>query len=195
LGPLLSLLHKNELPKEINKTSATIIFVDDTSILFAQSNLIYFYSNIHIVFETLNEWFIVNQLSLNFNNTNCIHFASKRNMSINLKTDLNNNIITNSSYTKFLGLVMDSKLSWNNHIDLFMTKLSMAFYIIRNVKTYVCCSIKNNLSCLFSLGYELWNHILGKLISQFHNFLHAKRQLELWKYVGIEFHVEIYLGN
>ena len=72
--------------------------------------------------------------------TNYIHFASSRNMSINLKTGLNNNLITNSSYTKFLGLTMDCKLSCNKHIDLFMTKLCMAFYKIRNVKTYMSAS-------------------------------------------------------
>jgi len=33
LGPLLFLLHINDLPKVIKKTSAIIIFVDDTSIL------------------------------------------------------------------------------------------------------------------------------------------------------------------
>jgi len=140
LGPLLFLLHIYELPKEINKTSAPTIFVDDTSILLAHSNLIYFYSNIHIVFKTFNEWFQVNQLSLNFNKTNYIHFASKRNMLINLKIGLNNNLTTNSSYTKFVGLKMDCKLSWNNHIDLFIVKLSMAFYIMSNVKTYMFAS-------------------------------------------------------
>ena len=40
LGHLLFLLYINDLPKIINKTSAPIIFVDDTSILFTHSNLI-----------------------------------------------------------------------------------------------------------------------------------------------------------
>jgi hypothetical protein len=48
LGPLLFLLHINDLPKIINKTSAPIIFADNTSILFAHSNLIDFNKNIHI---------------------------------------------------------------------------------------------------------------------------------------------------
>ena len=39
-GPLLFLLYKNDLSKIINETSAPIIFADDTSILFAHSNLI-----------------------------------------------------------------------------------------------------------------------------------------------------------
>jgi len=46
LGPLLFLLYINDLLKIMNKTSAPIIFVDETSILFAHSNLIDFNKNI-----------------------------------------------------------------------------------------------------------------------------------------------------
>ena len=53
LGPLLFLVYVNDLPKIINKTSAPIIFADDTSILFAHSNLIDFNKNIHTIFTTL----------------------------------------------------------------------------------------------------------------------------------------------
>ena len=45
--------------------------------------------------------------------------------------------VTNSFYTKFLVVTMDITLSWDNHIDLFMKKLSTAGYIIRNAKDYV----------------------------------------------------------
>ena len=113
LGPLLFLLYINDL----NKTSAPIIFADDTSTLLTYSNLIDFNKNIHMVFATLNKWFRANGLSLNFSKTNYVHFTTKRNMSVNLKIGFNNNLITNSSYTKFLGVTMDNTLSWNNHID------------------------------------------------------------------------------
>jgi len=39
-GPLLFLLYINDLPKIINKISTPIIFADNTSILFAHSNLL-----------------------------------------------------------------------------------------------------------------------------------------------------------
>jgi len=61
-------------------------------------------------------------------------------MSVNLKIGFKNNFITNSSYTKFLGVKMDNTLSWNNHIDLLIKKLSMDCYIIRNAKTYLFAS-------------------------------------------------------
>jgi len=123
LGPLLFLLYVNDLPKIINKTSAPITFADDTSILFAYFNPVDLNKNIHIVFMTLNKWLRANQLSLNFNKTNYVHFTTKRNMSVNLKIDFNNNFINSSSYTKFLGVTVNSTLSWNNHIDLLMKKL------------------------------------------------------------------------
>ena len=140
MGPLLFLLYINDLPKIINKTSPPIIFADDTSILFTHSNLTDFNKNIYIVFTTLNKWLTANQLPLNFNKTNYVHFKTKRNTSVNLKIGFNNNFITNSSYTKFLGVIMNNTFSWNNHIDLLMKKLSKACYIIRNAKTYTSAS-------------------------------------------------------
>jgi hypothetical protein len=35
---------------------------------------------------------------------------------------------------------MNNTLSWNNHIDLLMKKLSKACYVIRNAKTYMSAS-------------------------------------------------------
>ena len=137
LGPLLFLLYVNDLPKIINKISTPIIYADDTSILFAHCNVINLNKNIHIVFTTLNKWLRANQLSLNFNKTNYVHCTVKRNMSVNLKVGFNNNFITSSFYTKFLGVTMNNTLSWNNHIDLLMKNLSTACCIIINAKTYM----------------------------------------------------------
>jgi hypothetical protein len=106
LGPLLFLLYINDLPEIINKTSAPIIFVDDTSILFPHSNLIDFNKNNHKIFTTLNKWLRADQLCLNFNKTNYVHFTANRNMTVNLIIEFNNNFITKSSYTKFLGVTM-----------------------------------------------------------------------------------------
>jgi hypothetical protein len=137
LGPLLFVLYINVLTKFINKTSAPVIFADDTSILFTHSNLTDLNETICIVFTTLNKWRRANKLFLNFNKTNCVHFTAKKNIAVNLKIEFNNNFITNSSYTKFLGVTMNNALCWNNNIDLLMKKLSKACYIIRNAKTYM----------------------------------------------------------
>ena len=87
-------------------------------------------------------------------------------MSVNLKIGVNNNFITNSSYTKFLGVTINNTLSWNNHIYLLMKKLSKACYIIRSAKTYMSASsLKVIYYAFLSLSYELWNYILGMLVA------------------------------
>ena len=97
LGPLLFILYINDLPKIINKTATPIIFADDTSILFAHPKLIDLNKNIQVIFTTLNKWLRANQLFLNFNKTNYVHFTTKRNMTTNLEIGFNKKFINNSS--------------------------------------------------------------------------------------------------
>ena len=82
-----------------------------------------------------------NMLSLNFSKTKYIQFTTKRNKSVNLKVGFNNNFITTCTYTEFLGMTINNTLSWNNHTDSIMKKLSKACYIIRNAKT--CMSVSS----------------------------------------------------
>jgi hypothetical protein len=42
--------------------------------------------------------------------------------------------ISSSTETKFLGLIIDETLSWNQHIDQIATKLCSACYALRNLK-------------------------------------------------------------
>ena len=60
---------------------------------------------------------------------------------------------------------MDCTLSWNDHIDLLMKKLSTACYIIRNMKTYMSASaLKISYHAFFylatSYGIIFWGNTL-----------------------------------
>jgi hypothetical protein len=69
-----------------------------------------------------------------------------------------------------LGITVDGALSWNNHIDVLMKKLSSACYVIRNTKQCMSITVLKAINIPFSLCNELWNHILGKLILQSYYF-------------------------
>jgi len=47
------------------------------------------------------------------------------------------NPITNTLNTRFLGLSLDSTLSWNVHIEQLSSKLNSACYVIRLLKTII----------------------------------------------------------
>jgi len=175
LGPLLFLVYINDLPKIINKISTPIIFADDTSILFTHSNPIDLNKNINRVFETLNKWLIANELSLNFNKTKFVHFTTKRNMTVNLKIGFNNNLITSSVHTQFLGVTIKNTLSWNNHIDSIVKKLSRACYIIRNAKT--CMSVLS----LRMIYYAFFHSVMSYGIIFWGNSSHSSTIFKIQK--------------
>jgi hypothetical protein len=56
---------------------------------------------------------------------------------IDISMCLDNNRISNSLYTKFLGQIVDNTIHWKPHIDHLINKLSNACYVIRSVKAYV----------------------------------------------------------
>jgi hypothetical protein len=91
LGPLLFLLYINDLPKTINDKTIPILFTDNTSLLATSPNLNYFRVNIDTAFHCINEWFKVNLLSINLNETQYIQFTANTNNPItNIKSAYDN---------------------------------------------------------------------------------------------------------
>jgi hypothetical protein len=45
--------------------------------------------------------------------------------------------LTNVTESKFLGLIINSTLSWKQHTDYIIKKISIAFYALRNIKYFI----------------------------------------------------------
>ena len=61
--------------------------------------------------------FQANLLILNFNKTNYIQFMAKPKPAVDLQIRYKDNLINNTYSTNFLGLTLNSTLSWKTHID------------------------------------------------------------------------------
>ena len=83
----------------------------------------------------ITDWFQSNLLTLNYNKTTFLQFLTKINKEIKIQIIASNSIITNINSTKLLGLILDSTLSWNDHIIALTSKLNKACYAIRAVKS------------------------------------------------------------
>jgi hypothetical protein len=129
LGPLLFLLYINDSSYLINKISKP----DDTSILCSNSDMVEHEKVLKTILDKINKWFVVNLLSLNFNKTNCMHFSSISNINVNYG-DIQINSTCN---IKFLGLFIDSSLSWKDNINHLVTKFSAASYSIRILSVFM----------------------------------------------------------
>ena len=141
LGPFLFLVYINDFPQTINNVTNTILFADHTSIIISSDNAQDFEININRAINDSINWFFSNRLNLNCDKTNFIQFLTKNKNQIEPKIIASNTLITNIMSTKFLGLFIDSTLSWKQHSTDLSNKLNKACYAIRAIKPYVTLNV------------------------------------------------------
>ena len=139
LGPLLFLIYVNDIA---NKCPHGLIrlFADDTNIFIEHSDIKSLMANAKEIIEYLNSWFKTNKLTLNINKTNFIIFTSEYNrakIDIPDTLQIENIIVNRITYTKYLGLIIDEKLSWNEHVNQLCIKLKSLFPIFYDIRNFI----------------------------------------------------------
>ena len=134
LGPLFFLVFINDLHNVSSALSYTL-FADDSNLLISGTN----FKHLKIMKDDLEKntwWFKSNSLYLNVNKTNFMVFAakSKKVVGEEHKISIENRDIERVYKTKFLGVVIDSKLNWRYHIDYIAYMISKNIGIIVKVK-------------------------------------------------------------
>jgi hypothetical protein len=89
-----------------------------------------------------------------------MQFLTKTNQDINLHINFNNNQTEMTLNIKFLGLIIDNTLSWKDHIDYILPKLSSACYAIR-VIIHITKQLENDLLFICSFYNNVRNNLLG----------------------------------
>ena len=130
LGPLLFLIYINDLP-QVCQYSEVFLFADDTNITALSCSV----ENFNKDLEAVGKWLILNKLSLNIDKTVQVYVSS--NSASNQNIYINKLPLKNASSSKYLGIILDAKLSFNTHIDLVRTKLRKQCGIISKIRHYV----------------------------------------------------------
>jgi hypothetical protein len=134
LGPLLFLIYINDLASVFTDVANPVLFADDTSIVINDSNPDEFKIKLELVVRQSIRWFQCNLLSMNYDKTHFLQFLTKQQKPLNIQIVVSNSIISNVNATKFLGLMIDKNLSWENHILDLKQRLNRACYAIRATK-------------------------------------------------------------
>jgi hypothetical protein len=79
-------------------------------------------------------WFVLS----NYEKTQYVYFTPKSTVFYEASVAYNNTFISNSTSTKFLGVIIENTLSWKAHIDHLLPKLCMACFSVRTVKPFIC---------------------------------------------------------
>ena len=116
LGPLLFLLYINDLPN-IPEVLHFYLFADDTNIYYEADNMEKLETVVNKELRKLGTWLIGNRLSLNIDKTNFLIFhLYNKPLKQRITLKIHKKAISESDYMNYLGIMVDSTLTWNIHI-------------------------------------------------------------------------------
>ena len=137
LGPLLFLIYINDIVKS-SPLLTYVLFADDTNIFYSHKCLNTLIHSLNNELGKVSTWFKCNKLSLNLDKTCFIHFcASQTHFDQLINIVIDDISIVERKSTKFLGITLDSKLTWNDHVNTITTSISRAVGVIGKMRNLV----------------------------------------------------------
>ena len=145
LGPILFLIYINDLAI-VSNNLFMCMFADDTSVFLSGKNLNDLEKVMNQELSLLSEWLNANKLSLNVSKTHYMIFTPPRKKVIHkISLKINESELQYVSKTKFLGIIIDSQLSWKEHVSYIKGKICKSIGIINRAKQFLN---KESLKCL-----------------------------------------------
>ena len=133
IGPLLFLIFINDLPNVSDKFD-TCLFADDTTLSISNSNSTVLIDSTNLELEKINKWTLANRLTINVEKTELIVFSNRYFDKTSNHISLDNKLLTYSTCCKFLGVCIDSDLTFSQHIRHVVGKLSRGAGILYNIR-------------------------------------------------------------
>lgn len=130
LGPLLFLVYVNELPNTINHLC--VMFADDATVFIsdASKNINQFQNEITNTLRILINWLRTLNLKVNLSKTKILQFRNYKSKPVDISINVSDNTIEQVNEINFLGVTIDSHLTWKSHISKINTKISSWCYAL-----------------------------------------------------------------
>jgi retron-type reverse transcriptase len=139
LGPLLFIIHMNDLPLHLNDTQIDM-FADDSTQYVSGRSVQSVQKQLSTEILPIIQWTETNKMVLNEQKTKAMFIASTRKVS-EISQDLNITINDFQIETvldgRLLGVQFDQTLSWSVHIDLLCKKISQRLGILRRIRHHL----------------------------------------------------------
>ena len=135
LGPLLFIIYINDLVKCI-KTCKVQLYADDTVLYCSNTSIKSIELALNSDLVNLYNWMCQNKLSVNCNKTVCMLLGSKHMLSKEhtLNLILNNLPIEQVNQYKYLGLLVDERISWNLQIEKMLKRIGQIISFLARLK-------------------------------------------------------------
>ena len=138
-------------------------FADDTNLLFSADSSKTLHKEINDELQLIFDWLCANRLSLNFAKTEFIFRPPRKKLEQRVYLKLNGVKIYESTKIKYLGIILDNRLTWKHHVHELSKKLNRAVGMIYKIRDNCSDSV------LRSLYFSLSNSHLTYALSVWGN--------------------------
>ena len=152
LGPLLFLIYINDL-YSVCCESSPILFADDTNLFYRGKYVNVMAQEINIELSQISLWLKTNKLSLNIKKTHFMLFHRKKRDAV-IKIQIDNEEIDRVYKTKFLGVIIDHKITWKEHVTYVSGKMSRSIGIL--IKARSCLNKHAMMTCITHSYTPIW---------------------------------------
>lgn len=140
LGPLLFILHINDLPSVLKHCKVSM-YADDTLLYCSGKDPFELCRKINEDLEHIRQWLITNKLHLNMKKTEYIVFGSKQRLdridNNAFDIQINGNPVRRVRECKHLGVLLDESLTWQSHINSLQKKVNGGLFMLKSIRNIV----------------------------------------------------------
>ena len=137
LGPLLFIISVNDICN-VSPMLFKILYADDTCVLISGNHLNNLIDRLNTELISLNNWFKANKLSLNTKKSFFMIFHRSRiKPNVINKVVIDNHELTQVNSAKYLGVIIDHKLNWIEHISYVKSKMSKGIGIMYKARQFL----------------------------------------------------------
>ena len=128
LGPLFFNVFINDLVN-VSDIIKFVLYADDSNLFHCHDDVKTVEYELNIELRKISEWFHVNKLVINMDKTHFLIFSRKK-IFQQISIYLNNVKLKQKNVTKFLGVHIDHKLTWKDHIANLLIKINRNIGVI-----------------------------------------------------------------
>lgn len=145
IGPLLFLTYINNL-HEAGLQGHLTLYADDTCLFYFGSSLSSIIQQAQQDLDLLFNWFQSNLLTINTAKTCYVIFSAKnKKIEQNLHLYINGELLEKRNHEKYLGLILDSQLTWKAHIAKTRPKITSLIAAMRNISNCLPKQVRINI--------------------------------------------------
>lgn len=136
LGPLLFIIFINDIAEKITNTQVSL-YADDTAFYLGGEDPVILSNELTIASNTFDKWCKDNRLTLNQKKCKSMFFSPKRRKKIHLSNFpifINGLKIDNVQEFKYLGIILDSNLSFESHINMIRKRITSQLFTLKKIR-------------------------------------------------------------